>query len=157
MGDGKLGLLCAQVLALTGCSLTLLGRHPEKGRWLEKHGIKFATSAEDVPSSADVVVEATGKPEAFPIASQLIRPQGTIVLKSTYHGHLSLNMSQIVVDEVSIIGSRCGPFPPAIRLLEHGTIQVEPLVQTHFSIKDGLSAFEHAGEGSSLKIMLKLD
>ena len=141
IGDGKLGLLCAQVLFLTGCSLTLLGRHQEKGQWLQDRGIRVTTSASDIPSGVDLVVEATGHPDGLTLARQLVRPRGTIVLKSTYHGNMSLNMSQLVVDEISLMGSRCGPFPPAIRLLEQGLVQVGPLVQEHYSINDGLLRF----------------
>jgi threonine dehydrogenase-like Zn-dependent dehydrogenase len=157
IGDGKLGLLCAQVLFLTGCSLTLLGRHPEKGQWLQERGIPFTTSTSDIPPGVDLVVEATGHPDGFALAQQLVRPRGTIVLKSTYHGNLSLNMSKLVVDEISLIGSRCGPFSPAIRLLEQDLVQVGPLVQAQYSINDGLQAFEHAAKKGILKVLLHID
>jgi threonine dehydrogenase-like Zn-dependent dehydrogenase len=157
IGDGKLGLLCAQVLFLTGCSMTLLGRHPEKGQWLQERGIHFTTSVTDIPTGVDLVVEATGHPDGFTLAHQLVRPRGTIVLKSTYHGHLTLNMSKLVVDEVSLIGSRCGPFSPAIRLLDQGLVQVGPLVQGKYSINDGLQAFEHAARKGTLKVILHID
>jgi threonine dehydrogenase-like Zn-dependent dehydrogenase len=157
IGDGKLGLLCVQVLFLTGCSLTLLGRHPEKGQWLQERGIPFTTSVSDISPEVDLVVEATGQPEGFALAHQLVRPRGTIVLKSTYHGNLSLNMSKLVVDEISLIGSRCGPFSPAIRLLEQGLVQVGPLVQAQYSINDGLTAFEHAAKKGILKVLLHIN
>lgn len=157
IGDGKLGLLCAQVLFLTGCSLTLLGRYPEKGQWLEERGIPFTTSVTDIPTGVDLVVDATGQPDGFTLAHQLVRPRGTIVLKSTYHGNLTVNMSKLVVDEVSLIGSRCGPFSPAIRLLEQGLVQVGPLVQAQYSINDGLQAFEHAARKGTLKVILRID
>ena len=157
IGDGKLGLLCAQVLGLTGCSMTLLGRHPEKGSWLQERGISFTTSVSDIPTGVDLVVEATGQPDGFTLAHQLVRPRGTILLKSTYHGHLSLNMSQLVVDEISIVGSRCGPFPPAISLLEQGLVQVGPLAHAQYSLDDGLQAFEHAAQKGTLKVILRIN
>lgn len=157
LGDGKLGFLCAQVLSLTGCSMTLLGRHPEKGHWLQERGIPFTTSTSDIPAGVDLVVEATGQPDGFTTAQQLVRPRGTIVLKSTYHGNLSLNMSKLVVDEIFLVGSRCGPFSPAISLLEQGLVQVGPLVQAHYSINDGLEAFEHAGNKGVLKVLINID
>lgn len=157
IGDGKLGLLCAQVLFLAGCSVSLVGRHPEKGQWLQERGILFTTSVSDLPRRVDLVVEATGHPEGFTLAHQLVRPRGVIVLKSTYHGNLSLNMSKLVVDEISLVGSRCGPFSPAIRLLEQGLVQVEPLVQAKYSINDGIRAFEHAARKGTLKVILGFD
>ena len=157
IGDGKLGLLCAQVLFLTGCSLTLLGRHPDKGQWLQERGIPFTTSVTDIAKGMDLVVEATGQPDGFALAQQLVRPRGTIALKSTYHGSLSINMSKLVVDEISIIGSRCGPFSPAIRLLETGLVQVTPLVQAQYSLNDGLQAFEHAAKKGAMKVILNMD
>ncbi len=157
IGDGKLGFLCAQVLFLTGCSVTLLGRHPEKGHWLQARGIPFTTSISDIPAGVDLVVEATGQPDGFTLAHQLVRPRGTIALKSTYHGNLSLNMSKLVVDEISLVGSRCGPFSPAIRLLEQSLVQVGPLVQAQYSINDGLKAFEHAATKGVLKVLIHMD
>ena len=157
IGDGKLGLLSAQVLSLTGCLLTLLGRHPEKSQWLKERGFHTTTAVDDIPPGVDLVVEATGIPGGFTLAHQLVRPRGIIVLKSTYHGDISLNMSKLVVDEISLVGSRCGPFPPAIRLLEQGLVQVGPLVQAHYSINDGLQAFEQAAKKGALKVILRLD
>ena len=156
IGDGKLGLLCSQVLALTGCSLTLLGRHPEKAGWLKKRGIPFKTHLADIPQGVDIVVEATGHPDGFSLAQRLVRPRGTIVLKSTYHGNLNLNMSQLVIDEISLIGSRCGPFEPAIRLLEQGLVHVDPLIHAKYSIDKGLEAFEQAGSKGVLKVLIQL-
>jgi len=157
IGDGKLGLLCAQVLFLTGCSLTLLGRHPENGQWLQERGVHITSSVTDIQPGVDVVVEATGQPDGFSLAHRLVRPRGTIVLKSTYHGNLSLNISKLVVDEVSLIGSRCGPFSPAIRLLKQGLVQVGPLVHARYSINDGLQAIEHAARKGTLKVILQID
>ncbi len=157
IGDGKLGLLCVQVLQLLGCSVTLVGHHPEKHYWVKDRGIRVTSQPQDITSGADIVVEASGTPEGFALASAFVRPRGTIVLKSTYHGHLTLDMAKIVIDEISVIGSRCGPFAPAIRLLEQGLIQIEPMIHAHFALKDGLTAFERAASKGTLKVILCMD
>ena len=156
IGDGKLGLLCAQVLQLTGCHLEALGRHADKLDVLARRGIRVATSPDDVDRGADVVVEATGTPGGFATARALVRPCGTIVLKSTYHGELTVNLTMVVVDEVSLIGSRCGPFEPAIRLLEQRLVDVESLIHARYSLDDGLAAFERAATKGTLKVMLEM-
>lgn len=156
VGDGKLGLLCAQVLQLTGCRLTVLGRHAKKLDIAARRGIRVATSSDDVDRGADIVVEATGSPNGFTIARQLVRPRGTIVLKSTYHGELAVNLTMVVVDEVALVGSRCGPFEPAIRLLEQRLIDVEPLIHARYSLDDAPAAFERAGSRGTLKVLLEM-
>jgi threonine dehydrogenase-like Zn-dependent dehydrogenase len=156
VGDGKLGLLCAQVLQLTGCHLVALGRHAGKLDVLARRGIRVATSPDDVERGADVVVEATGTPGGFATARALARPRGTIVLKSTYHGELAVNLTMVVVDEVSLVGSRCGPFEPAIRLLEQRLVDVESLIQARYPLDDGLAAFERAATKGTLKVMLEM-
>jgi threonine dehydrogenase-like Zn-dependent dehydrogenase len=154
LGDGKLGLLVAQVLGLVGCDLLAVGRHPEKLAILERRGIHTQIAGEEIPPGADVVVEATGSGEGFAAARALVRPRGTLVLKSTFHGDVTLNLSTVVVDEVTIVGSRCGPFPAAIRLLEQGLVDVEPLIHETFSLEDGLAAFERAAVPGVLKVLL---
>ena len=157
IGDGKLGLLCVQVLNLLGCSVTLLGHYAERNEWLKQRGILVVSQTRDVSPEADVVVEATGTPEGFSLASALVRPKGSIILKSTYHGELSLDMAKIVINEISVIGSRCGPFAPAIRLLSQGLVQVDPLIHAYYTLQDGLSAFEHAASKGILKVMVRMD
>jgi threonine dehydrogenase-like Zn-dependent dehydrogenase len=110
----------------------------------------------DIPRGVDIIVEATGNPEGLSTALELIRPRGTIVLKSTYHGNIALNMADLVIQEISLIGSRCGPFAPAIRLLESGHIQVEPLIQAHYSLTKGMMAMEKAAQRGVLKVMLHM-
>jgi threonine dehydrogenase-like Zn-dependent dehydrogenase len=156
LGDGKLGLLCAQVLQLTGCSLLAIGRHTEALEILAKRGIP--TSPEKAPPSwpsFDVVVEATGTPEGLATARRLVRPRGTIVLKSTYHGAVQANLTLVVVDEVSLVGSRCGPFAPALRLLEQHLVDVNSLIRARYSLCNGLAAFERAGQRGALKILIE--
>jgi alcohol dehydrogenase len=157
LGDGKLGLLIAQVLQLAGCDLLAIGRHPEKLAILERRGIRTQIAGEGVVHGADVVVEATGSAEGFAAARALVRPRGTLLLKSTFHGDVTLDLSMVVVDEVTLIGSRCGPFPPALRLLEQRLVDVESLIHETFSLDDGLVAFERAVAPGVLKVLLTTD
>jgi alcohol dehydrogenase len=157
LGDGKLGLLVAQVLQLTGCDLLVVGRNPNKLAILQKRGIRVQTVDEKLEPGADIVVEATGNAEGFATARRIVRPRGKLVLKSTYHGDLSLNMSMVVVDEIELLGSRCGPFAPALRLLEQKLVDVESLIHDTFLLDDGLAAFERAAAPGVLKVLLSTD
>ncbi len=156
LGDGKLGLLCAQVIATTGCNLLAIGKHPEKLRILEARGIRTALVAEAPPFRADVVVECTGRAGGCALACQFLRPRGTLVLKSTYAGSLTVDMSRLVVDEVTLIGSRCGPFPPALDLLARKRVDVKSLIQARYPLKDGVLALERAGQPGALKVILDI-
>jgi threonine dehydrogenase-like Zn-dependent dehydrogenase len=156
IGDGKLGLLCAQVLGLSGCGVTLLGHHAENCTWLLHRGITVTAHAGDIHPGADVIVEATGSPDGLAMAMQLVRPRGTVVLKSTYQEKISLLMAEVVIQEISLIGSRCGPFAPAIRLLEGGHIRVDPLIHARYSLAQGIMAMEKAAERGTLKVMLHI-
>ncbi len=161
IGDGKLGLLVAQVLALTGCNLHVVGRHPQKLEILEKKGIRVELVSPENDSQlptnwADVVVECTGNPGGFATALRLVRPRGTLVLKSTYAGAIPVHLSSIVVDEISLIGSRCGPFAPALRLLESGLIDVTSMHTATYSLNHAVQAVEHATQRGVLKIMLDM-
>ncbi len=155
LGDGKLGLLVAQVLALTGARLTVIGRHPDKLAILSGRGITTMLEDPDHYPSADVVVECTGRPEGYQAALRIVRPGGTLVLKSTYHGHVQADLSRLVVDEISVVGSRCGPFAAALRLLEQGLVDVVPLITARYRLADGLAAFEHAARPGVLKIIVQ--
>jgi threonine dehydrogenase-like Zn-dependent dehydrogenase len=156
LGDGKLGLLCAQTLALTGCDLTAVGHHQEKLDLLAQRGIPTALDDKSVAPGADLVIEATGHPGGYAAARRLVRPRGTIVLKSTYHGSLEANLTMVVVDEVTLVGSRCGPFAPALRLLERGLVDVVPLIQARYPLDQALAAFEHAARPGTLKILVEM-
>ena len=156
IGDGKLGLLCTQVLVLSGCQVTLLGHHPERHAWLESKGVVITSDIKDIPLSADIIVEATGSPKGLNLAAKLIRPRGTIILKSTYHGDVSVNMTELVIHEVSVIGSRCGPFAPALRLLRGGMVQVEPLIHGRYSLAEGIKAMDCAAQQGTLKVLLNM-
>jgi alcohol dehydrogenase len=158
LGDGKLGLLAAQVLALTGCDLTAVGRHREKLAILADWGLNAREADEGISDlkGADLVVDCTGRPEGFDAARELVRSGGTLVLKSTFHGDQRVNLSSLVVDEVSLVGSRCGPFAPALRLLERGEVAVRPLIEGRFSLEEGLAAFDRAGEQGALKVLVDI-
>jgi len=155
LGDGKLGLLVAQVMALIGCDLTAVGRHPEKLDILSARGIATQLDDSDIEGSADLVIECTGRPEGFYRARQLLRPRGTLVLKSTYHGLVPTDLSSLVVDEIQVVGSRCGPFEPAIRLLSQGLVDVLSLVEAEYFLEEALVAFEHAGQRGALKVLVR--
>jgi alcohol dehydrogenase len=157
IGDGKMGLLICQVLRLTGAEVTLMGRHPEKGALVERQGVLFRTSIEPEKGGFDVVVECTGNSEGLKTAKSLIRPRGTLILKSTYHGQTTIPLSDFVVDEINIVGSRCGPFEPAIRLLERRLINVDQFISAEFSLKDGVAAFDAAFGKGNIKVQLRVN
>jgi threonine dehydrogenase-like Zn-dependent dehydrogenase len=155
IGDGKLGNLVAQTLALTGCDLRVVGRHPAKLDILAARGIATGSAAELAERWADVVVECTGRPEGLGLARAAVRPRGTIVLKSTYQGSTSVNLSPFVVDEITLVGSRCGPFAPALECLARGQVDVGGLVHARYPLGEGLAAFEHAARPGVLKVLLE--
>jgi threonine dehydrogenase-like Zn-dependent dehydrogenase len=155
IGDGKLGQLVARTLALAGHRPTVVGRHPRKLALLSRLGIATAAGGDLPPREADVVVECTGNPDGLALARAAVRPRGTIVLKSTYHGEVPLNLSGIVVDEVTLVGSRCGPFAPALALLASGRLAVADLVDDRFALADGVEAFDAAGTPGVLKVLIR--
>jgi threonine dehydrogenase-like Zn-dependent dehydrogenase len=154
IGDGKLGLLCAQVLNLTGCDLLVVGHHAEKLAHLHRHGIKTTTDAITTRNVFDVVVDCTGHASGFELARKLTRPRGTLVLKSTFHGGQETAFAPFVIDEISIVGSRCGPFNAALRLLEKKLVEVETLLSAEYLIDQGLAAFKRAAMPSTLKVQI---
>jgi threonine dehydrogenase-like Zn-dependent dehydrogenase len=159
VGDGKLGLLCAQALkVLTGARVTLVGRHDSKLRIARRRDIE-TFKAEKMPASFtrafDVTVEASGSPRGFETALRLLRPRGTLVLKSTFHGTTELNAAPVVVDEISIVGSRCGRLAPALELLRRGLVDVDSLVHEEFPLSAGVRAFARAAEPGVLKVLLR--
>ena len=160
-GDGRLGLLSAWVLATTGCDLTVIGRHPEKLALLPQNDrCRGVISSPEVLAKlaqepADVVVEVTGAPAGFASALQLVRPQGTLVLKSTFAGHLhDFDVSSLVVDEITLVGSRCGPFDKALAALESHAVDVRRLITAGYPLTDGIKAFAHAGRKGVIKILI---
>ena len=157
IGAGRLGQLVAQTLALTGCELLVVTRHKAQEDLLGLRGIATCKETEAPTREVDVVVEATGSPQGFALARRAVRPRGTIILKSTYKGELQVNISAIVVDEITLVGSRCGPFPPAIRLLESGKVDPRPLISGRYPLAEAESAIHQAGQPGALKILLEYD
>ena len=155
LGDGKLGLLVAAVLRLTGAELTLVGRNHDKLVIAAGWGVQVRLTDEPLPAqTADVVVECTGSPQGFESARRLLRPRGTLVLKSTYHGALSVDMSGLVVDEITLLGSRCGPFAPALRLLAAGLVDPRGLISDTYVLDQAAAAFARAAAPGVLKVLL---
>jgi threonine dehydrogenase-like Zn-dependent dehydrogenase len=157
IGDGRLGLLCAQVLQTTNCKLMVIGRHPEKLALLNQQGIETTLQPGDLLPGVDIVVEATGSPDGLRLANRLLRPRGTLVLKSTYHGETTFDFTSLVVNEINLIGSRCGPFPQAIELLQRNSVTVGPLIQARYSLAQGMEAMERATTTGTLKVIITMD
>jgi alcohol dehydrogenase len=156
IGAGKLGLLAAQVVGLTGCHLTVVGRHTHQLALAAHWGIDGAYPGEVEPRSADIVIDCTGTQEGFADALSLVRPRGTIHLKSTYHELPQANLTQVVIDEVKVVSSRCGPFEAAIRLLLRGLVDVESLIEARYPLAEAGQAFEHAARQGTLKVILDI-
>ncbi len=154
VGAGRLGQLIAQTVALTGCDLHVVARHAQQQNLLTARGIHLITEAEIQPRKWDIVVEATGSPDGFNLARKAIRPRGTMVLKSTYKGEMNVNFSSIVVDEINLIGSRCGPFEPALRLMEKREVDPTVLIAEEYKLDDVVNGFEHAGRAGVLKVLI---
>ena len=156
VGAGRLGQLIAQTLALTGCDLYVVARHLQQQDLLTARGIRLITEAEIQPRKWDIVVEATGSPDGFNLARKAIRPRGTLVMKSTYKGDMNVNFSSVVVDEINIIGSRCGPFAPALRLLEKREVDPTVLISAQYKLGEILKGFEHAAQAGVLKVLIEM-
>ena len=157
IGDGKLGLLSAQVVALTGAPALLVGKHDSKLRIAARRGIETATPKEAAKRTRefDVVVEASGAASGFNLALDLLRPKGKLVLKSTFHGTTEINAARVVVDEISIIGSRCGRFAPALDLLKRNAIDVDSLISEEYPLSKGVHAMKRARTRGILKVLLR--
>ena len=160
IGDGKLGLLCAQAIALSGASVLLIGKHAEKLRIAERRGIETATPKDGARRKRefDVVVEASGSPSGFVGALGLLRPRGTLVLKSTFKGPgkiEEIDQARFVVDEITILGSRCGRFQPALDFLKKGAIDIDSLISEEYPLSRGVHAMERAGKKGVLKVFLR--
>jgi len=157
VGAGRLGQLVCRVLAESGAQVVAVGRHADKLARLD--GIAASTlRAEDVePRSFSIAVECTGNPSGLPIAVGALRAQGTLVLKSTYPEPLKLDMAPLVVDELRLVGSRCGPFDAALRLLEEQRVDVTSLIDARFPLASGIEAFAHSRRPGVLKVLLEMD
>ncbi len=157
LGDGRLGILCSQVIQQFGCRLTTVGKHTDKLKLLEQLGIDTIHLDDLVPArDADIVVDCTGSKTGLPLAIQCVRPRGTVVVKTTVVDDVSMNWAPLVIDELTLIGSRCGPFPEAIDALKSKQIDVQPLISASFPLDDALSAFDRARSGNALKVLLNV-
>lgn len=157
LGDGRLGQLCAQVLANHGARLLVVGKHARKLEHLRRMNID--TTLRDVAQpdrSADIVVDCTGSATGFEDACRWVRPTGTIILKTTVAGRPELSLAPVVIDEIRVIGSRCGPFAPAIRALLEGTVQTRHLIDAEYPLSDALEAFERVASCSVQKVLLRI-
>jgi threonine dehydrogenase-like Zn-dependent dehydrogenase len=154
LGPGKLGLLCAQVLTHAGYDLTVVVRRSRTRNLLERWGIRAASLDEVSLQSFTVAVECTGNEAGFEQAIQLVQPRGTIVLKSTYRAKPAIDLSRVVVNELALIGNRCGPFPMAIELLRRGAIDVRSMLDAEFPLNEAASAFDLAVQPGVLKVQL---
>ncbi|MHC4442282.1 MAG: MDR/zinc-dependent alcohol dehydrogenase-like family protein [Planctomycetota bacterium] len=157
VGSGRLGLLVAQVLRDTGCRLEVVGRNEHTLLFCEKKRIQATHISELIPrADRDVVVECSGSPEGFELAAKLIRPRGTLILKSTYAKSAALNLTPIAVNEITVIGSRCGPFNEAINALVDQQVDVESMISRQLPLSKGLEAFKMAADPRYIKILLKV-
>lgn len=157
IGDGKLGILCAQAMALASKNTFLIGKHKDKMSVAEGKGVE-GILLEDVPKlnrDFEVVVEASGSESGFATALDLLKPRGKLVLKSTFQGKTNLEMWRVVVDEITIVGSRCGRFAPALELLRDNKVDVESFISEEFSLEKGIEAIEKAQQKGAMKILLK--
>jgi threonine dehydrogenase-like Zn-dependent dehydrogenase len=158
VGDGKLGNLCAQSLRLKSDFVCLIGKHREKLSLVEKRNIEgiLLEDAGKLAKNFDVVVEASGSESGFGLALDLLKPRGKLVLKSTFKGKTNLEMWRAVVDEITIVGSRCGRFAPALELLKSKQVAVENLISEKFSLREGVKAIKHAGQKGVMKVILSI-
>jgi threonine dehydrogenase-like Zn-dependent dehydrogenase len=154
IGDGKLGLLCAMVLAAAGHAPLVIGKHDGKLARARARGLATAVAAEAPRRAFEVVVEASGHAGGFALALDLLVPQGTLVLKSTFHGATPVDAARVVVDEIRVIGSRCGRFAPALDLLARGAVDVASLISEHLPLDRGALALERAAAPGVLKVLL---
>jgi threonine dehydrogenase-like Zn-dependent dehydrogenase len=156
IGAGKLGSLIAQVLKKTSCKLTVMAKHKNQSDFLKECGID-SVYPDQIPHGKifDYAVESSGVPASFNLAIEHLRPRGTLIMKSTYHNNIKVNISALVVNEVRLIGSRCGPFAPALRALSDGSVKVKPLISDVYTLDEGLKAFEHAVKGAKGKVIIR--
>jgi threonine dehydrogenase-like Zn-dependent dehydrogenase len=154
LGVGKLGMLVAQVLKLSGAEVLAVVRRERQAKLLENWGIVAVELNDLEPQRAQVVVDCTGQADGFDAALSLVESRGTIVLKSTYYGLPQANLTQVAVREIRVVGSRCGPFDAALRLLNVGLVDVQSLIEARYDFDAALIAIEHAGKQGVLKVLL---
>jgi threonine dehydrogenase-like Zn-dependent dehydrogenase len=155
IGDGKLGSLCAQVLRLTGAKVTVLGKHRDKLELIKRAGVRTILLNDWQPRLFDVVVEATGSAVGLDLAIGAVRPRGTLVLKSTIAGAHQVSLAPLVINEINLIGSRCGVFSDALEALAANNTSVVPLIEQVYPLEQGIEAIQHAARPGARKILLR--
>ncbi len=155
VGPGRLGLLIAQVLSLAGTRVIVLGRRPASLELPRRLGLEAGLVEEAKDDTFDLVVEATGSEAGLAESLRLVRPRGTLVMKSTFHGAATVDLTKLVVGEIQVVGSRCGPFEPALELLGRRAVEVTPLIEGEYPLAEGLAAMAHAGGSGVRKILLR--
>jgi alcohol dehydrogenase len=155
LGDGKLGLLISQTLKSFGYRVHQFGRHPEKLAIAENAGVTTELAGHHLPEAEyEWVVDATGSPAGLRAAARMVQPRGTVILKSTMHGEVPVDTAPLIVNEITLVGSRCGPFEPAIQLLERGAIDVTSMISDCLPLAAAPAAFERAAQSGVLKVLL---
>ncbi|MBM3776522.1 MAG: zinc-binding dehydrogenase, partial [Acidobacteria bacterium] len=158
LGDGKLGLLISQVLHARGLRVHQFGRHREKLRIAGAAGVQTHVAGAKLPKAAyDWIVEATGSPQGLADAVRMCRPRGTVILKSTTHGAAPFDTAPVIVQEISLVGSRCGRFEPALELLQGRVINVKDMISGRLTLSQAPQAFERAALRGVLKVLLEPD
>jgi alcohol dehydrogenase len=152
LGDGKLGLLIAQVLLAYGARVTIFGRHPGKLRIAEQAGALVGASGD---CAFPFVVDSTGSAGGLRQAVSMVKPRGTVIMKSTIHNEVSIDMAPVIVNEITLLGSRCGLFEPALALLSAGKVDVRSMISAEFPLGDAPAAFAEAGRRGVLKVILR--
>jgi alcohol dehydrogenase len=156
LGDGKLGLLIAQLLHANGLEVRMFGRHKQKLALAQAAGIQVERPRDVLPKAAfDYVVDATGSPDGLRQAAEMAKPRGTVIMKSTIHGEVKLNTAPLIVNEITLVGSRCGRFEPALRLLQKGKIRLNGMITASYSLGDAPQAMARAAEKGVLKVLLR--
>ena len=157
LGDGKLGLLVAQVLNVHGCQVTLYGRHENKLALVRKSGVEAITAELRPHALYQLVVDCTGSARGLQDAVAMARPRGTVVMKSTVHGNVPIDTAPVIVNELTLVGSRCGRFEPAIELLRSGRVDVFGYVSAEFPLREAPAAFAEAARRGVLKVLVRND
>jgi len=155
LGDGKLGFLCAQVLKLTGANVTVVGKHAEKLSLIKRCAIRTVHLDDWQQKSFDLVVDATGSESGLQLAMSAVRPRGTLVLKSTIAREHRLSLAPLVIHEITVVGSRCGPFAVALEALAQKSVSVTPLIEEIYALAEGIDAAAHASRPGTRKILLR--
>ena len=155
LGDGRLGNLCAQVISTTNAEVLVVGKHDWKVQRLNELDIRTTRLSDFQPAlTADFVVDCTGSPTGFPLSLQAVKPCGPVILKTTVAAEQPLHLAPVVINEVQVIGSRCGPFAPALQMIADKTVRVESLITAEYPLDQAIHAFRHAEQPDTLKVLL---